>query len=356
MNLIFLKRFLYITALPFRYNGTAIKPAEGGERAVMVRRTRAIFGAVLTAVVFLSGCRDKRVSDGNIKLYYAAIESGDYYEQWASLLEGQAAKLGAGFEVGYAEKSIETQAVQMQSAADSSDVILCGPVVSDVVPELKAAAKDTPIVFLNNAPDDKQLEQGRYIYVASDEYMAGQYQAEYILQQYADRQEIHVAILKGPKGASGAIGRTKGLKRTLQASGKKIKYVFEDYANWSTDTAKSFMELFLKTGSPIDCVAANNDDMALGAVAAFEEAGYDTQSVLFLGVDASEGGRQAIMDGRMDFTVYQPISSQVSAAVEAAVKIANGEPIEEMEGATQDGKYILLPFEKVDAANVSQYE
>lgn len=62
------------------------------------------------------------------------------------------------------------------------------------------------------------------------------------------------------------------------------------------------------------------------------------------------------MDGRMDFTVYQPISSQVSAAVEAAVKIASGESIKEMEGATQDGKYILLPFEKVNATNVSQYE
>ncbi|HBA98313.1 MAG TPA: hypothetical protein DCZ23_09405, partial [Lachnospiraceae bacterium] len=63
---------------------------------------------------------------------------------------------------------------------------------------------------------------------ASDEYMAGQYQAEYILEKLSDKDEINVVLLKGPKEASGTIGRTEGLKQTLKASGKKINYVFED--------------------------------------------------------------------------------------------------------------------------------
>lgn len=317
---------------------------------------KAIFLAVGMFVASLSGCQKKSTSVGSVKIYYTAIESGDYYEGWASQLEEQARKQGASFEVGYAENSIETQAAQIKEAADDSDVILCGPVSADVVSELEAAAKDTPIVFINNAPDDGQLEKDRYIYVASDEYMAGQYQAEYILDHCTDKNEINVAILKGPKDASGAIGRTNGLKRTLNASGKKINYVFEDFANWSSDTAQEFMGLFLKTGSAVDCVAANNDDMALGAVTAFENAGYDMESVLFLGVDASENGCQAIVDGRLDFTVYQPTSSQIATAVEAAVKMAKGESIKDIECATEDGKYILLPFEKVDASNVAQYQ
>ena len=337
--------------------GLYVKLAEGsGMEGIMIKKSKTILLAAAIAVMFISGCQNKSAPDGDVKIYYAAIESGDYYEGWASQLKEQAEKMGADFEVGYAENSIETQAAQIKEAADSSNVILCGPISADVVSELKKAAKDTPIVFMNNAPDDSQLEEDRYIYVASDEYMAGQYQAEYILQKYADKEEINVAILKGPKGASGAIGRTNGLKKTLKASGKKIRYVFEDYANWSTDTAKEYMELFLKTGSPVDCVAANNDDMALGAVSAFEDAGYDMQSVLFLGVDASTAGCQAIADGRMDFTVYQPMSSQIATAVEAAVKMAGGESIKEIEWAAEDGKYILLPFEKVDASNVSQYQ
>lgn len=321
------------------------------------KATKAIKTICLAvAAVLLSGCQEKSAAKENVSIYYSAIESGDYYEGWASQLQEQAAKLGASFEVGYAENSIETQAAQIKQAADDSDVILCGPVSADVVSELKKAAKDTPIVFMNNAPEDGELQKDHFIYVASDEYMAGQYQAEYILEKFAGKDEINVAILKGPKNASGAAGRTKGLKKTLKESGKKIHYVFEDHADWSTDTAKEFIGLLLKTGNPVDCVAANNDDMALGAVQAFEEAGIDTKDVLFLGVDASEGGCQAIADGRLDFTVYQPMSSQIVAAVQAAVNMANEQSIQDIEWATKDGKYILLPFEKVDESNVSQYQ
>lgn len=79
-------------------------------------------------------------------------------------------------------------------------------------------------------------------------------------------------------------------------------------------------------------------------------------SVLFLGVDASAGGCQAIVDGKLDFTVYQPMSDQISAAVEAAQRLALGESVSDIEGAQEDGKYILIPFEKVDSSNVSNYQ
>ena len=274
----------------------------------MKKRLVAVFLSMAMVVSILGGCQKKDAADGgDVKIYYAAIESGDYYEGWASQLQEQAKKQGAGFDVGYAEKSVETQDAQVKSAvSDGCNVFLCGLVSADIATEIKAAAEDVPIVFINQAPADEQLEKDRYIYVASDEYMAGQYQAE-------------------------------------------------DNADWSEETAKEMMGMFLKTGRTVDCVVANNDDMAGGAVTAFEEAGADLDSVLFLGVDASANGCQAIADGRMDFTVYQPMSDQISAAVLAAQRLAEGKPIGDIEGASKDGKYILVPFEKVDASNVKQY-
>lgn len=315
----------------------------------------AVLLAATMAASLLGGCQNADTADG-AKIYYAAIESGTYYEGWASQIKEQAQMQGLEFDVGYAENSVETQDMQIKNAlAQGCDVFLCGPVSSDIVTELKAAAGNVPIVFINNAPDDGELEKDHYIYVASDEYMAGQYQAEYILEKLGDKDEINVAILKGPKAASGTNGRTSGLKQTLKASGKKINYVFEDNADWSQDTAKELLGMFLRTGRPLDCVAANNDDMALGAITACEEAGLDMDSVLFLGVDATADACQAIADGRMDFTVYQAMSDQIVAAVWAAKKLAAGQSIKEIEGATEDEKYILIPFEKVDAANVGQY-
>ncbi len=291
------------------------------------------------------------------KIYYTAIESGDYYEGWAGQLKEQAESNGNSFEAGYAENSVETQVAQIKNALkEGSDVFLCGLVSPDIAAEAKAAAGDVPVVFINNAPPDSQLEKDRYIYVASDEFMAGQYQAEYILEKFSSKDEINVVILKGPKGASGTTGRTNGLKRTLKASGKKINYVFEDNAGWNEETAKELTSMFLKTGKKADCVAANNDDMAVGAVTAFEEAGVDTSSILFLGVDASAKGCEAISAGRMDFTVYQPTSAQIEAAIKAAGNLASGKGIDDIECATEDGKYILLPFEKVDASNIADYQ
>lgn len=314
---------------------------------------------LLTGLLMLiSGCQKADVVNRDSKkIYYAAIEDGDYYESWAKRIEEQALTYGFEFEVGYAQKSVETQDAQVKNAVSGGcDVILCGLVQPEIATEIKAVSGKTPIVFINNAPSEDQLEKDRYIYVASDEFMAGQFQAEYILEKLKDKQEINVALLKGPKEASGTAGRTEGLKQTLKASGKKINYVFEDFAGWSEDTAKELMGMFLNTGRPVDCVAANNDDMALGGIAAFEEAGMDTDSVLFLGVDASAKGCEAIALGRMDFSVYQSTSDQIAAAVKAADKLAAGETIQDIEGATEDGKYILIPFEKVDAGNVAQYQ
>lgn len=229
---------------------------------------RVLLTAAMLAVL-ANGCGSSNTAAGGTKIYYTAIESGDYYEGWASQLQEQASQKGASFEAGYAENSVETQDAQVKSAAAGGcNVLLCGLVSPDTVTEIKAAAAKTPIVFINNAPADNALEKDKYIYVASDEFMAGQYQAEYILEKFSTKEEINVAILKGPKDASGAIGRTRGLKYTLKASGKKINYVFEDNAGWNTEKAQELMEMFLKTGQPVDCVAANNDDMALGGRAA----------------------------------------------------------------------------------------
>lgn len=57
----------------------------------------------------------------------------------------------------------------------------------------------------------------------------------------------------------------------------------------------------------------------------------------------------------MKFTVYQSAKGQGEAAVLAAIRFAKGESIDNMEGATDDSKYIWVPFEKVDKNNVASY-
>jgi inositol transport system substrate-binding protein len=58
----------------------------------------------------------------------------------------------------------------------------------------------------------------------------------------------------------------------------------------------------------------------------------------------------------MAFSVYQPGTGQGQAAVEAAAALVSGASTEELEGVSEDGKYVWVPFEKVDKNNVSNYK
>ena len=75
-----------------------------------------------------------------------------------------------------------------------------------------------------------------------------------------------------------------------------------------------------------------------------------------LGVGATADGCTAIEDGKMVFTVYQSAKGQGEYAVKVAAELARGGSISGIEGATKDNKYVYVPFEKVTAANVSEYK
>ena len=324
----------------------------------MRKKLGIVLSIVMLGMMVLTGCGGSKgvASNKEVKVLLALNEMDTFRQTLIEAAQKTAEEEGVLLDVKDAEGSIENQVNFLKSAKeDGYNVILCSAVSAETVVELKASAGDIPIIFINSCPEEKQLKEGEYIYAGSRESEAGQYQAEYILDKMADKDEINVVLLKGPKGHSATEGRTSGAKQTLEASGKKINYVFEDYANWEQDQAKNMFEIFLKTGSDVDCVICNNDTMALGVIDACKEANIDLSELPVLGVDATADGCAAIREGDMAFTVYQSALGQGEAAVKAAIKFAKGESIDSLEGVTEDGKYVWVPFERVDSSNVSDY-
>lgn len=303
------------------------------------------------------GCGNSAKDSGKgMKMLMTISQMDTFRLTLAGGAQQAAADAGIQLEVLDAENVIENQVDQIQkAAADGYDAVLCGAIDVDTAVELKASAGDMPIVFVNSCPDDKNLEKDAYMYVGSDDAMAGEFQAQFVLDKLSSQNEINVVLIKGPNGHSATGGRTKGVKKTFAASGKTINYVFEDHADWSTEKAEAMFEVFLRTGREVDCVICNNDSMALGVVEACKKAGRDPGSLLILGVDATADGCEAIKNGEMAFTVYQPGPGQGQAAVEAAAALASGSSAKEMEGISEDGKYVWVPFEEVDSSNVSKY-
>lgn len=326
---------------------------------ISMKKIRTVILATVIGMMCLSGCGSNtsgtaEVNGNGVRIYVSLSQADTFRTTLVETARQTAEANGAELVVYEAENSIEKQVAQMkQAVSEKYDVIMCAPVDADTAQELEAIAGDIPIIFYNSCPDESVLEADKYMYVGSDEKVAGQYQAEYILENISGN-EINVVILKGTKNHSATNGRTEGLKQTLAASGKTVHYVFEDYADWDETLAAKYFDIFLRTGQKVDVIACQNDTMALGAIASSKANGIS--GIPVLGIDATSDGCAAIETGDMDFTVYQSAKGQGEMAVKAALALGSGGSAKDLEGVSEDGCYIWVPFEKVDRSNVSDYK
>ena len=71
-------------------------------------------------------------------------------------------------------------------------------------------------------------------------------------------------------------------------------------------------------GTQIDAVVANNDEMAIGAILALQQAGKDPKKVVVAGIDATPDALAEMEKGNLDSTVFQDAKGQGNGAVETA--------------------------------------
>ncbi len=115
----------------------------------------------------------------------------------------------------------------------------------------------------------------------------------------------------------------------------------------------------LTQGVEFDCIIANNDAMALGAVEALEAAGIDPASIPIVGIDATVDALEAIESGTMAMSAFQNADGQGSNAVRAAVNLIEGKPFNEggdFELAADNEFAMYVPFEAVTRDNVADYQ
>ncbi|MDO5516749.1 MAG: substrate-binding domain-containing protein [Clostridium sp.] len=305
------------------------------------------------------GCSDsnsKSSSSGNIKVFASIASSEGFIGQILDGMKSSAAENNVELDIEKADNDVETQVSQIKEAKGKGyDVIVCFLVDRDTSQQIINEAGDTPIVFFNAEPDENRLKSDKYIFVASNEDEVVDNTVEYLKQYFKGKKTFNAVLLEGERTSNATIVRTDTLKTKLKKEGFDINYVFQDEAKWDRRQAKEMFKTFLKLGKEYDAVICNNDEMALGVVDAMEEEGVEPSSVPILGVDAIEDACEAIIDGKMAFTLKQSGEGQGESIIKAAKSIKNGEKISKLEYADESGKYIWYPYSKVDKSNASEY-
>ena len=106
------------------------------------------------------------------------------------------------------------------------------------------------------------------------------------------------------------------------------------------------MTNWLSSGDSFDAVFSNNDEMAIGAIQAMKAAGISMEDVIVTGVDATQDALVAMQSGDLDVTVFQDAAGQGSGALDAALRLARGEDVDQK---------VYIPFQLVTPANIDNF-
>ena len=240
------------------------------------------------------------------------------------------------------KEDVATQLGQVENfVAQGVDAIIIIPANTDAADPMTKAAQDAgiPLVYVNRIPSN--LPEG-VAYVGSDSIQAGIMQAEWLAEKLGGKG--NVVIMNGDLAQEAAQKRTEGEKQVF-ATFPDIQIIKEDTASWDRAQGLALMENWLSTGDQIDAVAANNDEMAIGALQAIEAAGLLGQ-ILVGGVDASPDALAEMDKGRLNVTVFQNAKGQGEGGIQAAIALARGEKIEQI---------TWIPFELVTPENYKDY-
>jgi len=274
-----------------------------------------------------------------------------YWQEYARGVQEAAEAAGAEFVLSDQKSSQETQ---VSGSLDLINQGISALVISPVQPAALPASIDAaheakiPVII-----GDVGAEGDYDAFVLSDNYEGGVLAAQYMVEQLADvegTKEV-LSILLHPGSAVGEV-RAAGFRDEM-AKHDDFELVAELNGNDTVEGGFEVTRDTLVTNPNLVGIYATNDPEAIGANQALKQAGKSgVDDVLLVGFNGDAPALELIAAGEMAATIRQDPYGQGKAAVEAAMTLLAGEPIEYSDPAT---KSIYFPVEVVTADNVDMY-
>ena len=221
-------------------------------------------------------------------------------------IKSSAAAAGIDLKFSDAQQKQENQIKAIRAfIAQKVDVIAFSPVVASgwgtVLREAKAAK--IPVILSDRAVDEK--DDSLWVsFMGSDFTEEGRKAGRWLLENYKGQGDVNIVELQGTVGSAPAIDRKKGFEEIIKAQ-PRFKIIRSQTGDFTRAKGKEVMEAFLKAeGKKINVLYAHNDDMAIGAIQAIEEAGMKpAKDIIIISIDAVKGAFEAMIAGKLNVSV-----------------------------------------------------
>lgn len=242
-----------------------------------------------------------------------------------------------------AKYDANTQMSQMENLiAQKVDAVIVMAVDAKASVPMVQQAVDAgiPVISVNRKLENQDKA---VTYAGSDDKEAG----EILMAQMAKllKGKGNIAILEGQMGHQPQILRQQGIMNILKKY-PEIKIVADQAADWYRDKGMAVSENWFQSKLKIDAIVAHNDEMAIGAFKAAQDAGK-AGKIFIAGIDATPEALKFVRAGQLAFTVFQDAKGQGRAAIDTAAKVVNGQKVP---------KEIIIPFELVTKDKIDVYE
>ncbi|MBN3862025.1 sugar ABC transporter substrate-binding protein [Pseudomonas frederiksbergensis] len=307
-------------------------------------KTKIRFASLALSLMFASGAA---LADMKI-----GVSMSQFDDTWLTYLresmDTKAKSYPDGVQLQFedARSDVVKQLSQVESfISQKVDAIVVNPVDTAATKKITEAAVKAgiPLVYVNRRPDDLNLPKG-VVTVASNDLEAGQMQMQYLAEKMGGKGDI--VILLGDLANNSTTNRTKGVKEVL-AKYPNIKIEQEQSGIWSRDKGMTLVNDWLTQGRKFDAVVSNNDEMAIGAAMALQQAGVAKGSVLIAGVDGTPDGLNAVKKGSLVVSVFQDAKGQADGSIDTAVKMVRNEPVEPA---------VWVPYRLITLQNVDTFK
>jgi len=219
-------------------------------------------------------------------------------------MKAEAAKRGIDLKFSDAQGKQENQIRAIRSfVTQHVDAIVLAPLVETGWDPVLREAKRAGIPVIITDRSIQTADESLYTcFIGSDFYQEGRMAADWLAKKVNGTGRI--VELQGTPGSAPANDRRKAFGEAI-AKYPGLQIIDSQSGDFRRTGGKEVMEAFIKKhGKAIDILYAHNDDMALGAVQAIEEAGLKPgKDIIIVSIDAIKEAIQAIIDGKINCTV-----------------------------------------------------